>query len=44
MKCAFCGRENIPLLFSSVTSNLKIYQCPKCGHKTNEKVDQGDQL
>ncbi len=44
MNCSFCKKKNIPLAFESVTSDLKIYQCPKCGRKTHENVDQGDQL
>lgn len=33
MNCDFCGRENIPLIFESINTDLKLYQCPKCGHK-----------
>lgn len=32
MKCDFCGRENIRLIFEGVNTDIQIYQCA-CGHK-----------
>lgn len=44
MKCDFCGQENIPLLFASINTDLKIYKCPRCNHRNDVRGKLDDRL